>query len=127
MTPYRNRTIDPTKPVEVYRCLPRNGRVFSIRQGGLVVAHAEEVYLCDCEFIVQKGRRSRAAAKGIGNERAVVRGMLHDNLLRFGNDCKHRFKYTEEHGFEVEGLGPVSRAKFVKLCEDEDYLMRASS
>ena len=79
LTPFHNRTIDPDRPVEVYRNInaskrAKGGVVYSIRQGGKVVAHAELVKLRDAEFIVHEAGRQRVLATGRKNVHAFVRG-----------------------------------------------------
>lgn len=56
ITPYKDRVIDYSKPVRVYRDL--HNKCYSIQQNGKVVAHAEQLELKECRFIVnQAGRR----------------------------------------------------------------------
>lgn len=56
MKPFRNRTLDPNKPVCVYRNL--NKDVFSLKQGGRVVAHSDRLCLENVVMRVsQKGRQ----------------------------------------------------------------------
>lgn len=53
--PYKDRKIDIEQPVQIYRNLHKN--CYSIRQFGLVVAHAKRVCLKYCRFLVnEKGR-----------------------------------------------------------------------
>ena len=49
--------IDPEKPVYVYRNLHKN--CLSVRQGGIVRCHAENVVLKDCKFIVSEAGQRR--------------------------------------------------------------------
>lgn len=84
MIPYKNRKVVYTKPVRVYRNLtftkgwaePDSGPWYSIRQGDHVVAHAREVSLMDCTFIVQEPGRQRVLATGQKNVHAFVQGFL---------------------------------------------------
>jgi len=58
MIPYKNRRLNPRKRVQVYRCLTRKGKFFSIRQSGLVIGHSETVTMVDAVFHVnEKGRQ----------------------------------------------------------------------
>lgn len=76
ITPYINRmqNLDFRKPVEVYRNVNKKGVVYSIRQDGCVVAHADEVILLNAEFIVQKVGSKKVKKTGKKNVHAWVRG-----------------------------------------------------
>lgn len=53
---YKNRKLDSSKPVQVYRNLTKN--CWSLRQDRLVVAHADELCLISCKFkVIEKYRR----------------------------------------------------------------------
>ena len=60
MIPYKNRKLDNTKPVEVYRNLTRKDYKYSVRQNGLVVAHTNLLYLLDCKFKVNESGRLKS-------------------------------------------------------------------
>lgn len=72
--PYKNRTIDPTLPVEVYRNLHR--KLLSIRQANLVVGHAKQLSLENVLFIVNEKQRDRARREQVRNVHAFVKGTL---------------------------------------------------
>lgn len=59
MKAYKGRKIDPRFPVEVYRNLHHPGVVYSIRQRGLVVAHADRFCLSECHFHVSPSGREK--------------------------------------------------------------------
>lgn len=77
---FRGRKLDVKKPVQVYRNLQRRDGVwYSVRQGGLVVAHTRGIMLSgakDCRFVVQQAGRRRALATGRRNVHAWVRGKV---------------------------------------------------
>lgn len=77
---FKSRTLspDPWATVEVYRNLhDKDGsRRWSIRQGGLVVAHADEIYLACCDFHVSTAGRLRVRREGRKNVHAFVDGFL---------------------------------------------------
>lgn len=50
--------------------------IWSIRQGGLVVAHADEVYLEDCQFVVSIAGNIRVRKNKAKNVHATIRGFL---------------------------------------------------
>jgi hypothetical protein len=68
--------IDPTKPVFVYRNLHK--KCLSVRQGGIVKCHAENVVLMDCEFKVSIKGRDRVRKEGKKNVHAGIKGMVVD-------------------------------------------------
>lgn len=78
ITPYYNRMfdLDYKEPVEVYRNVNKKGVMYSIRQGGYVVAHATEVILLNAEFIVKEAGQKRVRKTKRKNVHAWVRGDL---------------------------------------------------
>ncbi len=86
MTPYKNRTLDPTRPVRVYRNLHSSygdGRRWSIRQGPHVIAHADNLHLVDVRFVVSEKGRQRVLAERRKNVHAFAEGYFidYDDLL----------------------------------------------
>lgn len=86
MTPYKNRTIDPDRPVRVYRNLHSrlgDGRHWSIRQGQHVVAHADSLHLVDVRFVVSEKGRQRVLSERRKNVHAFAEGRFieYDDLL----------------------------------------------
>lgn len=73
--PFKGRTIDTEKPIDVYRNLNRKGKVYSIRQNGKVVAHTTAICLRDCVFIVNKSGKTRAIKSMQRNVHAFIRGL----------------------------------------------------
>lgn len=55
--PNKDRQIDLSKPVQVYKNLHK--KCYSIRQSGLVVAYAKRICLKDCDFVVNKAGQER--------------------------------------------------------------------
>lgn len=72
--PKAQRTLDPSKPVEVYWNFHK--RCFSLRQRGLVVAHAQTFGLRDVELKVSKAGRERVLRERRKNVHAVLRGWV---------------------------------------------------
>jgi len=86
MTPYKGRTLDPTRPVRVYRNLYSSygdGRRWSIRQGPHVVGHADNLHLVDVRFVVSEKGRQRVLSERRKNVHAFVEGYFidYDDLL----------------------------------------------
>ena len=76
--PFKKRVVKPNAPVEVYRCLNRQGRVFSIRQNGYVVGHTNRLLLEGCEFVVGRSGKERAIRTKQRNVHAYIRGYISD-------------------------------------------------
>ena len=73
MTMLRNaRDPIPGEVVEVYRNL--NSRCWSVRAGGLVVAHLPEAWLRDVRWVVRESGRQRVLKSGVKNVHAFARG-----------------------------------------------------
>lgn len=70
--PYKHRTIDLEKPIMVYKNL--NNGMYSVKQSGLVVAHAERLCLKDFECVINESGRKRAVRTGERNVHAFIKG-----------------------------------------------------
>lgn len=114
MQPFKSRSIDPTKPVDVYRCLNRKGKVYSIRQNGLVVAHTERLILTGCTFIVNPGGKRRAIESQERNVHAYVRGMITEERPK-GAKLNLKYNPYNERGFYNDLVGEVSGAQWVLI------------
>ena len=68
--------IDPTKKVRVYRNLHRD--CYSVKQGGIVRCHAENVTLRSCQFIVSKAGQRRVRDEQKKNVHAFIEGYVVD-------------------------------------------------
>ena len=75
VVPYKGRTIDTEKPIELYRNLNKKGRCFSIRQGNFVVAHTTAICIREPEFIIEKAGKAQVLKTGKRNVHAYIRGM----------------------------------------------------
>lgn len=80
IVPFKDRTIDPDKKVEVYLNLHKkddDGKSwYSIRQQGKVIGHADTVALDDVEFIVGVAGRDRVRNEQRKNVHAWVKGCM---------------------------------------------------
>ena len=102
MEPFKGREIDYDKPVEVYRCLNRKGKIFSIRQNGLVVAHTGAFILKDCELIVNKAGKKRSMETGERNVHAFIKGYLTDIYdIKLTMSWLLRYDPFSELGFHI--------------------------
>ncbi len=95
ITPFRNEYLDKECPVEVYRNTSRKGVVYSIRQDGIVRAHADELFLVNAEFIVREAGRKRVKRTGTKNVHAWVRGELATFVKpdKYDKRALHQVKY----------------------------------
>lgn len=57
--PFKDRTIDESIPIRVYRNLNKKGIWYSIVQRGKTVAHSSALCIRDCKFIVNEKARQR--------------------------------------------------------------------
>jgi hypothetical protein len=74
---FKNRHIDFDKSVDVYRNINnRNAIVYSLRQKGLVVGHATQLNLRDCEFHVNKNGQRRVRREKVKNVHAWIKGKI---------------------------------------------------
>lgn len=74
--PYKNRQVDMTKPVLLYKNL-HNGK-FSLKQNNLVVGHVDCVTLKQVCFIVNERNRQRVIRERQKNVHAFVKGYVVD-------------------------------------------------
>lgn len=71
---YKGRKIDFNKPVMIYKNL-HNG-LFSVKQGGLVVAHLDSVLLVNVSFKVNESGRERVIREKKKNVHAFIVGYI---------------------------------------------------
>lgn len=76
ITLFKDREIDFYKPVMVYRNLNRKGKVYSIKQNGLVVAHTTCLTMSNCEFKVNQSGKKRALETTQRNVHAYIEGKI---------------------------------------------------
>ena len=73
-TRFKNRTIDTSKEVRVYKNL-HNG-MLSVKQDGLVVAHVDSITLKNPSFKVSKAGRNRVILEKKKNVHAFICGFV---------------------------------------------------
>jgi hypothetical protein len=84
--PYKNRTINPDKPVKVYWNLRLD--CYSVQQSGKVVTHADQVELRDVTFHVNESGRQRVLKERRKNVHAFVVGYLDEYFAKRDWDIK---------------------------------------
>lgn len=68
--------VDASKPVRIYRNLHQS--CYSVKQGGIVRCHAENVVVRDAKFIVSKAGQKRVRDEKKKNVHAFVEGVVVD-------------------------------------------------
>lgn len=76
LVPYKNRVVDRTRRVRVYRNLNPKRPNYSIVQDGLVVAHADQIIINKVQFVVSEKGRQRVLATRRKNVHAYAEGFL---------------------------------------------------
>lgn len=132
--PFKDRAIDPAKPVYVYRNLADKhnglGR-WSLLQGSHVVAHTDELLMTGfedkpVEFVVRPGGFERAQAEQRKNVHAFFKGRILNwplGLLRDWVDTGHlrAVQYDHKRGnrfFDVRADTDVTQAEMAYLNEN---------
>lgn len=115
MIAVKGRTIRPDRPVEVYRNLSfPAGPVYSIRQGGKVVAHARTIYLKDATFVVHEAGRQRVLEERRKNVHAWIRGRLLPEWIGTRPRTKVFYNpYEAGHFFDQKGYHLVGAERVV--------------
>lgn len=106
IVPFKKRTIDLDKEVQVYRCLNRrDAKWYSIRQAGLVVAHSKALMLTQATFVINKSGQRRAIKTGRRNVHAYVKGKISTRgamgMLPEENNRLCPVTYSPKSGFEL--------------------------
>lgn len=94
ITEYKNRNIDMSKPVWIYRNLHQKHWMYSIKQNDLVVGHTNCIMLNNAEFIVWKSGQSKVRKTKQKNVHAFVRGIIskHGGLGTTAKECEDNGK-----------------------------------
>jgi len=90
--------------------------LFSVRQNGLVVVHADNVWLTDCKFAVQPAGNAKVRATGVKNVHAFVRGKYTGHDLNFPSDYA---SYLYSMGYKLAYYNPRSLTSFVDYNTQE--------
>ena len=120
MEKFKNREIDPTKKVLIYRNLNRKGRYFSIKQDGLVVAHTKRFYLTDVECVVNKSGKKRALETRQRNVHAYLKGTLsNSDSVKLEFSYILNYKPFNREGFYSESLGNIDKCSTAYIEGDK--------
>lgn len=119
VVPFKGRTIDTSKHIDVYRNLNRKGRVYSIKQGNKVVAHATALCMVDTRFIINTSGKKRCVETNQRNVHAYIRGyyVTYGMGVTANNNLPHTITYDpyKDSGFYLKNddILDVSDAKFL--------------
>jgi hypothetical protein len=105
--PYKDRTLDPDKKVNVYRCLNRKGHVYSVQQSGKVIGHTTNIILVDVTFNVNPSGKKRAIETKVRNVHAKINGYVREvmpyplnldmlGLIKYYPFCEDNFTCNDE-------------------------------
>ena len=124
--PYKQRVLNPFKPVCVYRnlnCPQGQNKKYSIKQNGLVIGHTNELILWNVEFKVSKSGRARVIKEERKNVHAYAKGMIsqttHEEDIIF--DKKIIYNPYLSENFLCEGE-VINKASFLKFTDSGVYL-----
>lgn len=98
---YKNRKIDYTKKIYVYRnlnCKSEEER-YSVMQNGLVVAHCDEIYLEEVDFVIRKAGKRLARCSGKRNVHAFIKGFIINKPIKTKFFTPIRYNPFNEYGF----------------------------
>lgn len=121
ITSYKNRSIDYSIPVELYRCLTRSGNTYSLRQNGKVVGHTSDLEMYFVHFHISRAGKERCRKEQQRNVHAYAEGFLingYGSKLDIGEKDKplSKLKYNpySDKGFMADGK-EVKYTKFLKI------------
>lgn len=122
ITPYKDRVIDYSKPVRVYRNL--HNKCYSIQQNGKVVAHAEQLELKECRFIVNQAGRRRVLSSGSKNVHAFVEGFMFESDKKGNYRDIVKYNPHKDVQFKTNDIS-ITKAKYVSLQKSQVTSMGA--
>lgn len=111
-------TLIKNKPVRVYKNLHKD--CWSIKQNGLVKAHADEINLFNCEFLVNQKDRERVIKEKRKNVHAFVKGYIWDTSMDLIKQVSYN-PYVNWYFFDVDNLTSVHEANFVRLIDGKVF------
>lgn len=130
MYAFKEREIVENEWSEAFYNLHRH--VFSLRQHGLVVLHADCIWLQNVKFAVQPSGLEKVRESGVKNVHAFVRGNYIDHDLDLGNDphaylrrVGYRQAYYNPHKVDtfvdLDTMEPIYEANHVILIDKRIY------
>lgn len=103
MESFKGRKIDVSKKVRIYRNLNRKGKIYSIKQDNLVVAHTEDFIIKSVSFIINRAGKNRAIQTKTRNVHAFLEGYLTDfNSIELQFCYNLNYNPFSEKGFFIQ-------------------------
>ena len=125
ITPFKNRAIDTTKPVRVYRNLHSNSNntKYSIKQNNLVIGHTNNLLLENCTLEVNKKGQEKVRREKKKYVHAYVKGYIPQPQIRAIAKEEITYNPYKDDGFKVNGIlthnaDLVHIQDGVRLCEE---------
>lgn len=119
--PYKDREINFSKPVRVYRCLNRSGNVYSIKQGAHVVAHTTELTLRNTTFHVGEKGRQRCLKEKQRNVHAWIIGTINDKFVPCDKEIYYNPYKTECFTLKHE-KSHIDKSEFVSIWDNSIFI-----
>lgn len=113
--PFKDRSIDPSRKIKVYRNLHKS--CFSVKQGGLVVGHTEDISLKDAVFTVNAKSRLKVISTKVKNVHAYVTGFVSQQADLNKLTTMIRYDPYESAYFKTNSGQPVSKAYLASLTD----------
>ena len=106
ITPFKNRAIDTTKPVRVYRNLHSKSEhtKYSIKQNNLVIGHTNDLLLENCTLEVNKNGQERVRREKKKYVHAYVKGYIPKGQIRAISYGQVTYNPYQDDGFKVNGI-----------------------
>lgn len=122
---YKGRTVSAGERVDVYRNVNKDEwsiRAVSGPHKGLVVGHADELFLHDVQFRISETQQARARREKRKNVHAVARGMLESRFHVTANAKAMTQSLVWYNPFKVDrfqNLGQdIDRCRFLRFDDE---------
>ena len=118
---FKDRVIDESKTIQLYRCLNRSGRIFSVKQKTLVVGHTQSLQLSNCTFKISKPGQDRARSEKTRNVHAVIIGTISNtiqNIELFEKISYNPFKTDYFYIGDIDDPIYIESAETILVTED---------
>lgn len=122
IVPFKERTINPNKPVKVYRNL--NNSLLSVMQGSQVVGHAPEIDLDDVTFHVQKAGLERCRETHVKNVHAYVKGFIRQDTVDADKENRIRYNPYIFDTFVDRNEQPIQKARAIHIDREGQMLYK---
>jgi hypothetical protein len=106
ITPFKNRALDSTKPVRVYRNLHSKSEStkYSIKQNHLVIGHTNDLLLKNCTLEVNKKGQEKVRREKKKYVHAYVKGYISQEQIRAIIKDQITYNPYQDDGFKVNGI-----------------------